>query len=1127
MKGSIKKTFWLTEFALKNKTSVLLLTILFTFIGISTYVNIPRETYPEINLPQIFISTPYPGNSPENIENLITRHIEKELKQTKNIKEIASSSLQDFSIIVAEFETDISPEEALDRVKDAIDKAKSELPTDLDQEPNASEFDASSFPILRVNISGDYTFEKLKYFADKVQDEIESISSISSADISGLDEKEVRIIIDPHLMDILKISFQDISSAISKENITASAGAILEGEIRRTVTIEGEYDTPEKMGDIIIKNERNHPIFLRDVATIEYSFKEKESYARLNKKRVVALNVIKRSGKNIIESVESVQKVIEKAKISYLPEDMEIILTNDQSIAAKDSVSNLENSIILGVLLVVGVLLFFLNSRNALFVGVAIPLSMFITFIVVDAIGYSLNMMTLFSLLMALGMLVDNGIVVVENVYRKFSEGTPLLEATRNGVGEVALPIISSTATTLAAFLPLAFWPGIMGEFMKILPISLIITLTSSLFVALFINPVIMTTFMKIEHERKKVTRRILSRYLIIIFLGLIIVLAGLVALGNILICISLLILIDLYLLSKGTVIFSQKTMPYLEEKYISLIRWALKGKMPYKVFGGTFGLLLFSLFLLGVFTPKTVFFPNMNPLYINTFIEFPVGIDVEKTNQFTEKIESQIYDIIEPYKDIVLSVSSNIGKETSDPQDGLSGLGASGTPHKARVTVDFVKYDERKGINTWEILSEIREKLERVPGVIISVNKNTDGPPVGKAVSIEIIGEELEELLTVSENVRRSIIAEDVLGLENLISNLKLGKPELKVNINREIARKYGVSTIQLADELRTSLFGKEISKFKDGKDDYKINIRLKDEARYTPSTLFSKKITFRNQSNGKIMQVPLSTFVDIDYTATYEAISRKDQKRVVTLSSNVLKNHNPSEVNVKIKELLKEYDFPRGITYKFGGEQEKQAEELAFLSTALLIAVSLIFLIIVSQFNSISAPLIIMLSVLFSTIGVFLGLVITQNDFIVIMSMIGIISLAGIVVNNAIVLIDFIELRKAEIKEQNNGTYTIDELREIIIDAGRIRLRPVLLTAITTILGLLPLAVGLNIDFIRFFSEYNPNIYFGGDNTAFWGPMSTTIIHGLLFATVLTLVVVPVMYLIVAKIKISFNRY
>ncbi|SMD45693.1 Multidrug efflux pump subunit AcrB [Aquiflexum balticum DSM 16537] len=1125
-KGVIRE-FGLSSLSVDNQTSVVILVLIITVLGLLAYRTMPKESFPEIVIPTVYVGTAYPGNSPVDMENLITRPIEKELKSINNVKNITSTSVQDFSSIVVEFNPGVEISKAIQDVKDAVDKSKSELPTDLDQDPDVIEINTSDFPIMNINLSGNYTEEELKKYGEYLEDEIEKLAEISKAELRGTIEREIRIDADIYKMEALGVSFSDISDAVSQENVTISGGNILSGEFRRSLRVTGEFKHPDELNDIIIKTEENKIVYLSDVAEVIDTYKERESYARSNRLPVVTVNVVKRSGENLLDASDKIKEILQNAKAERFPADLNISITNDQSTRTRSQVSDLENSIIFGVILVVLVLMFFLGFRNALFVGIAIPLSMFISFLILNALGITLNLMVLFALILALGMLVDNGIVVVENIYRLMQEGKSPIRAAKEGVGEVAWPIITSTATTLAAFLPLAFWDDLIGEFMKYLPITLIIVLSSSLFVALVVNPVLTSLYMKIQDfDVKKPKKKPLIVALIFAILAIIGYLAGSNTFGNLFMLGSILTIFNVFVLRNAIRWFQNVFLVSLENFYEKTLQFALKGINPYLFLGGTFLLLILSLVLLGIRSPKILFFPDNQPALVNVFIENPIGTDTEATNKFMLEMEEELLDLLEPYGDIVEAVITQVGQGTGDQAEGPS---IANTPHKAKVTISFVEYQFRNGVNTNRIMGEIRDMVEKYPGVLITVDKQLNGPPVGKAVNIEISGEEYEKLIAYVGRFREYLASANIPGIEELKSDLELGSPEVLVKINREKARRFGLSTSSIANELRTALFGFEVSKFKEGEEDYPITLRLKDEYRYDLSSLLNKKINFRDKFGNK-KEVPISAVAELEYGSTYGSVKRKDLNKVISIFSNVTDGYNATEINNQLKELVAQFDVPEGISVKFTGEQEEQAKSQAFLMRALFIAVSIIFLIIVAQFNSVTTPFIIMASVVLSTIGVFLGLVIFNMDFVVIMTGIGIISLAGVVVNNAIVLIDYTNLvreRKREELNMKDGEYLpIDELLNSIVLGGKTRLRPVLLTAVTTVLGLIPLAIGMNINFGTLLSSFDPQFFVGGDNADFWGPMAWTVIFGLTFATFLTLVIVPVMYLLADKLNMLIRR-
>tara|TARA_B100000767_G_scaffold116822_1_gene111511 strand:+ start:716 stop:4099 length:3384 start_codon:yes stop_codon:yes gene_type:complete len=1119
------RSFKLTNLSLKNKTTVFILTFLLTIFGLISYQSMPKSLYPDIVMPTIMVQTVYPGNSPADIENLITRPIEKELKSIKGIKKLSSSSLQDNSSIIVEFNTDVELKTALQDVKDGVDKAKGDLPSDLDMDPMVMDIDFSEFPILNINLSGDFSLDELKVYAEYLQDEIETFSEISKVEITGLLDKEVLIEADLHLMESTKVSFRDIEDAVRFENISIAAGDVLIGDLRRTVRTSAEFKSAKEIGNIIVRHEKGNIVYLKDIATVTNGYEDRESFARLYSSPVVSLNVVKKTGQNLLVANDKIMALLAQSKESkQIPKNLSISITNDQSEQTRDQLSNLENSIIFGVILVVITLLFFLGLRNALFVGLAIPLSMFISFVVFGGMGTTMNMIVLFALILALGMLVDNAIVVIENIDRLFNkEGLSRMEAAKKGVGEIAIPIISSTATTLAAFFPLLFWDDLMGEFMGYIPMTLIIVLGSSLFVALVINPVFAATFIKKEERLKPQKKKIQIIAIILAGASTLFYLIGYKILGSLALVFSLLSLINGFYFTPWSYWFQDVLLVRLEKRYSSILARALNGRQPLKLLFGTFGLLIFSIVFFVLMKPNVEFFPVNEPKYINVFIELPNGTDVNYTDSVAKVVEKKITTILQPYQIAVSSVLTNVGSGTADPNEMGGNMG--NTPNKARITINFLEYRFREGVITGDVMKELSSNLRGMPGVDITVDKNRDGPPMGRPINMEISGEDFDQLLSISEDVQKIIDDEKIAGIEGLKVDLELNKAELLVNIDRDMTRRMGVSTSQVGSTIRTALFGKELSKFKDGEDEYPIVLRLADKYRYNVSSLMNQRITFRSQSSGKIMQIPVSAVADYSYNNTYGSVNRKDLKRQVTIYSNVVEGYNESIINEQIKKLLDNYTLPAGYNLQFTGKQQEQAESQAFLSKALMIAIALITIILVSQFNSVFKPVIIIMTVLFSTIGVFLGLAIFNMDFVIIMTGIGIVSLAGIVVNNAIVLIDYIDLLKSRKREElgleENAPLNSKDAIDCIKKGGEKRLRPVLLTAITTVLGLLPLATGMNINFSKLLTEFNPEIFFGGDNVLFWGPMAWTVIFGLTFATFLTLIIVPVMYLLSDKLR------
>lgn len=1124
------RDFPLSTWSVKNTTTVFLLAIVILIFGVQTYQNIAKEQFPEVEFPTVFINTPYFGNSASDIENLVTRPIEKELQGVQGVKNISSTSIQDFSVITVEFEADENLDEALRRVKDAVDKSKSELPNDLDQEPTVLDINLSELPIVTINISGDYPVDQLRKYAEFLQDRIEEIDEVSEAQLKGALEREVKIDLNPLKMSSYEIGFGDVENAISAENLTLSAGEIINDGFRRAIRVTGEFKKVSDLENLIVKSENQRPIYLRDIGTVTFGYKERTSIARSDQLPVISLDIIKRKGKNLLFAADKIYAKIEEAK-PLLPSDLKISLFNDQSVNTRDQVSNLENSIISGVILVVLVLLFFLGLRNSLFVGLAIPLSMLMGFIILGATGVSINIVVLFGLILALGMLVDNGIVVVENIYRYMQEGFSAQEAARYGAGEVAVAVITSTATTLAAFLPLAFWPGLIGEFMYYLPFTLIIVLSSSLFVALAINPAVTARFMTLNERADDIAVRNKRRRNALI-LGVSTLLLAVIFhfvdvntatsylwARNIFLTIGAVTLVNFFLLRPASFFFQNRILPVLENGYDVFVRAALR--VPIMIVITSFLLLGFSFYLISLNPPKVELFPSSDPLYVNAFVELPLGTSIESTDETINILEQKIQTVVEPYGTVVEAVLTQIGENTSDPNSPPE-PGAS--PNKARVTVQFVPSQDRDGVSTVEIMNKIRTALQGYPGLQIVVDQNANGPPTGKPINLEIRGDDIVELINSSQNVINYFNNLKIPGIEELKSDVQVGKPELIINVDREAARRYGLSTGQIASAIRTSVFGKEVSKYKDGEDEYPIFVRLDEKYRNNVGDILNQQLIFRDNT-GKLLQIPIAAVASADYTSTYSAIKRKNLKRVITIYSNVVGGYNANEIVGELKNAMDKYQLPNGFSYEFTGEQEQQAETSAFLSNALLITVFLILMILVTQFNSFSVPFIILLTVLFSTIGVLLGYAIFGGTVSIVFTGVGIISLAGVVVNNAIVLLDYTNLLLGKTVEEvgvnDEMELSRDQVREAVIKAGSTRLRPVLLTAITTILGLVPLALGFNFNFFTLISESDPKIFYGGDNADFWGPMAWTVIYGLTFATFLTLIVVPAMYWLFYRLR------
>ncbi|EAR02573.1 efflux RND transporter permease subunit [Maribacter sp. HTCC2170] len=1141
------KEFRLSSWAIDNPSVIYVMIAIFLYIGFQSYNAMPREDFPEIVDTKVYISTPYPGNTAEDIERLITDPLEDKLKNVSNVVDIISTSQEDYSIITVEFDEDITIQEAKQKVKDEVDgeKASEDWPTfnNAKVEPNVFDLSLSeSFPIMNVSFTGDYPTEKLKEFAEHLQDEIEDLPEIKEVDIRGAQEKEVEVAVDIHRMMAAKVSFQDVLSAIGNGNMTMSAGNLKTSGQRRTIRIMGEIENPKKLDEFVVKSE-NGAVYLKDIAEVTFEEEDKTTFAREFGENVVMLDIKKRAGKNMIAASDKIKDLVKDQAENYYPADLSISIANDSSERTLNQVDDLVNNIIFGILLVVTVLMFFLGFRNALFVGFAIPMSMFMSFMILSMLGYTLNTMILFGMIMGLGMLVDNGIVVVENVYRLMSEGMPRIEATKKGIGEIAFPIIISTATTVAAFIPLGLWPGIFGQFMILMPITLSVVLGSSLFVAIFMNSMLVSRFMEIG-EKELTLKQLIRLSIILGGFGLFILIVGgaMRGLGSIMIMTALLFWVYKYVIKGAAIKFQKNVMTRLENGYEKQLKNALRGKNVYWYFGLTFSLLIVVFMLFGKSVgsgrTKIEFFPDNKPNEIYAYIEYPQGTSIEKTNELTLDIEKRVYAVIneDKYKKgdfnyLVESAVSQVGEGAGNPfTDGGS---AAEMPHRGKITVSMREFKHRGGRDTEELRLNIQNALTGIyPGVAISVEKNAEGPPAGYPINIELEGKDYDELINTAENMRNFINGKNIAGIEELKIDVNKSKPAMEVVVDREKAGELGVSVGQVGSQLRRSLFGEKAGIYKKDGEDYDINVRFNEDLRYNTSALFNQNIIFRDPANGQIKEIPVSAVASQRNTSSFSAIKHKDNERVVTVYSQLKPGFSDAGAIVaEIQKEMEEYkNLPSGINIDYTGQIEEQNKQMQFLVGAFFSGLGLIMLILIFQFSGISKPIIIMIAIFLSFIGVFGGLMITGNAFVIMMTMMGIISLAGIVVNNGVVLLDYtqilIDRKMLELGHSENELLSKEEVTEAIVKGGKARLRPVLLTAITTVLGLIPLAIGLNIDFFSLFSEFDPKIYIGGDNVVFWGPLAWTVIYGLIVATFLTLIIVPVLFNISYRMKIRLKK-
>ena len=1033
-----------SKLAVNNRVTVYILVLIIVIVGIFSYSSIPKESAPSITIPNIFVTTAYFGVSPQDMENLVTQEIEKEVKGIKDVKKVTSISQESFSFVNIEFNPDVKIDEAIQKVRDKVSVAKTKMPKDI-EEPSVLEINLSEQPMLYVNLSGNLGLASLKDIADNLSDDIEGITGVLAADVKGGLEREVKINVDANRLKYYNLTFNDIISKIGFENQSIPGGSVDVGTQNYLVRVPGEYEDPEKIKDIMIKSEFEKPIYIRDVAQVIYGYKQRTTMSRENGQEAVTIVIKKRSGENIIRIADEVKALIAK-KQSSLPEALKISFTGDQSKSIKNTVHELENGIITGFLLVCLILLASMGFKNAFLVATSIPFSFLISFIVLSAFGVTLNIVVLFGLILVLGIIVDDAIVVTENIYRlQETEGYNAHDAAIEGPREVQIPVTIATFTIIASFAPLLFFPGIVGQFMRYLPITLIVCLFSSLFVAMIINPVLSSQFINFKKDRERLHRKTKWYNLITKFH-----------------------------------LWFDELFANIVKQYEKSLRFALKHRKL--TIGGTMGILILVFIVYGKFNNGIEFFPQVEPQQAYIYVNMPVGTNLEKSNEVTKIVESKL----PPFKDIEYYLT-NVGSEIGQ------GFG-SDVSNKSTITLSFYDKEDREQ-SSFKTIEEIRDAINNITTADVRIQKQSGGPPTGPPVNIEISGDDFTNLGQLADDIKRLI--KDIPGIKDLKDDYDEARPEIKISIDREKASLFGLNTTTIASTVRTAINGTTASKFRVAEEEYDVTVRL-DSAQRENITAISD-IYLPGKDGAK---VPLTSVAKIDFSGGIGAINRKDLKRVVTVSANA-EGRLGNDVLTDVKAKLKDFKMPSGYGILYTGEQESQQESQSFLSKAFLISLLLVFFFLVIEFNSVMSPVIIMFTVLLSLIGVLLGLLITQTPFGIIMTGIGVIALGGIVVRNAIILLDF----QKELESRGLSK------EESVIQSGMIRLRPVFLTAAATILGLVPLTTGVDFDWRTL------SWVIGGQNTAFWRPMGVAIIFGLSAATFLTLVVVPTIFVSVTN--------
>ncbi|MBI9085204.1 MAG: efflux RND transporter permease subunit [Desulfobacterales bacterium] len=1068
-----------SDAAIKNRTSVVVLAIIILLMGTASYLSLPRESTPDITIPHVFVRTDYRGVSSSDIETGITIKIEKKLKGLDRVKNIKSVSSEGLSQIDVEFIPGTDIDEVLPKVKDKVDEAQSDLPSDLDSDPSVTEVNFSEMPIIVFSLSGTCGPRCLKKIADNLKDDIEAVPGVLEAEISGGLEREIRVEVDADKLAYYNIPITALQQSVVSENQNTSGGTITLGDGRYQLRVPGEFESPEEILSLVVAAHNGHPIYLKDVARVKDGTKDEMSRSRLDGVESVNIQVKKRVGENILSITEEIDRVIERSRATW-PRDTRITKLMDRSKETRLMVADLENNIVSGLLLVIVVLFFALGFRNALLVSVAIPFSMLLSFTLLQALGITLNNVVLFALTLALGMLVDNAIVIVENVYRYMEQGVPRVEAAMRATGEVAWPVIGSTLTTLAAFFPMIFWPGIMGEFMKYLPITLLTTLSSSLFVAMVVNPALCAIFMRVKNDSEKGKSRSPEE----------IAAAG-----------------EAPIAVRGAVL----------TVYSRILRSALAHKVPVLLISFFVLVILIQFWMLRIGIEKPVeFFPKIDPSGIYVNIDPPEGADLDYLDRIARRVEMALTGHAKDHR------FSSLGKyaEAFRPQshetatgrsffapgdmDNVEHIyakvvqGGSGFSFESNlpnhIGVQFIDFEERKSPTARDV-EQLRQRVQTIAGARITVEEQEGGPPTGAPINIEIAGDNFIRLGALAEKVKQ--VVSSIPHVQDVRDDYVGGLPSVRVRIDRQKSALFGLNTNAIGAALKTAYNGLDVSTFYEGDEDYDITVILSDADRRVTDVLHKLMIPTPSGQT-----VPLTTLARIDYSGSVGDIIRINHDRVVTVRASVDEAKIPGAVaRAQAEALLKDFSLPPGYRIKFTGENEFQQESEDFLTRAFVIALCLIFLILVTLFNSVAQPLIILTSVVLSLGGVFLGLYLFELPFGIIMCGVGVISLAGVVVNNAIVLIDYIN------KLRQRGM----DLTEAVVAAGATRLRPVMLTAVTTILGLLPMVTGVSYDF------HIMAISWASESNQWWQSMAIVVIFGLMVATVLTLVVVPTLYALI----------
>ena len=1101
--------------------------------GASTYISMPKESSPDVSIPIVYISLHQNGISPEDSERLLVKPIEDEVKTVEGVKEVRSTAYSGGGNVLLEFDAGFDSDQAMLDIREKVDRAKGDLPNEAD-EPTVNEVNISTFPIISISLSGEVPNRTLQDLAETLQDDIETIPSVLEAKIGGKRNEQVDILINPTAIESYGINLESLIDIVRQNNKMVSAGGQDTGDGSFDIKVPGLYETIEDVLNTPVKTDGDSVITFRDIAQVKRTFEDRQSFANVNGSNSVTIDVSKRIGENIINTIKEVKKITNKTSEDF-PENVDISFGSDQSKGIKTMLNSLQNNVIAAIILVLIIILGALGIRSGLLVGVSIPGSFLSGLLALSIMGFTINIVVLFALILSVGLLVDGAIVVVEYADRKIKEGLSVKAAFANASKKMSLPIISSTATTLAAFLPLIFWPGIAGEFMKYLPITLICVLISSLFMALLFVPVLGSILNTVS---RIILQLIIPLLLSLIFFNILTFIFGMLELSSYnfiltilkyLLSLSLFIFIFIKIIPRvykitesvnstdknislnAKILSSESNEPILNVTgfvglYAKILNFLLNH--PSKVIISAIIILIAVNYTYTKVGEGVEFFPDVEPDLAKIVVYARGNLSVEEKKDYVSRVENIILKIQSKNQEFknIYSLSGNVSEQSEASEDFIGS-----------ISLEYNDWDKRRKSKV--ILAEILNKAKTINGIKVESREQQGGPGEGKPINIKLTSD--SKKLLISEGIKLKKFIDNYPKLMNIEDNLPAPGIEWEINVDRKQASKFGANITSIGNVIKLATNGLKLGEYRpdDSNESIPLFLRYPNEGR-TLDRIDNLRVS---TSSGL---VPISNFVDIEPNNRTGNIIRVNSKNAINIQADVEPGVYPDG---KVKELeyvlgisdnapswrgrtldLPRYELDNKVKVELIGENEDQKQAQQFLTKAFGVALFLMLMILLLQFNSFYSSLLILFAVLMSTAGVFIGLMVTAQPFGIVMSGVGVIALAGIVVNNNIILIDTFDF----LKTKNSN------IRESIIKTGAQRLRPVLLTTTTTVLGLLPMVTMTNVDFIT------REITRGSPDTQWWVQLSTAIVFGLIFATLLTLIVTPSALMLRENVKNWYNK-